>query len=178
MGTPAPRNAERVPIVDSRSASVSGTALERDLCMTTNLRASMLSVLRLVVGFLFIVHGAQKLFGVPAPMPGGPISLQSLMGVAGLLETVGGSLILLGLLTRPVAFVLAGEMAVAYFMQHAPKGFWPLLNGGEPAVLYCFLFLFFSVAGAGPISLDAMIGSWRGHMGSPRLHPPHAAPHM
>jgi putative oxidoreductase len=133
---------------------------------TTNFRSwmpSVLSVLRLVTGFLFIVHGTQKLFGVPAPMPGGPADLHSLMGAAGLLETIGGTLMLLGLLTRPVAFVLAGEMAVAYFMQHAPRGFWPLLNGGEPAVLYCFLFLFFSAAGAGPFSLDALIGSWRAH---------------
>src|SRR6188508_3088870 len=100
---------------------------------TTNFRSwmpSVLSVLRLVTGFLFIVHGTQKLFGVPAPMPGGPADLHSLMGAAGLLETIGGTLMLLGLLTRPVAFVLAGEMAVAYFMQHAPRGFWPLLNGG------------------------------------------------
>lgn len=137
----------------------------------------MLSVLRLVVGFLFIVHGTQKLFGVPAPMPGGPVSLESLMGAAGIIEVTGGTLILLGLLTRPVAFVLAGEMAAAYFRQHASHGFWPLLNGGELAVLYCFLFLFFVTAGAGPISLDALIGSWRSHMGSPRFHPPHAAPH-
>jgi len=74
--------------------------------------------------------------------------------------------------------VLSGEMAFAYFLGHAPHGFWPLRNGGEQAVLYCFLFLFFSVAGPGPISLDAVIGSWRGHMGSPRLHPPHAARHV
>jgi putative oxidoreductase len=143
--------------------------------MTTNFRASMLSVLRLVVGFLFIVHGTQKLFGIPASMPGGPVSVQSLIGAAGVLETIGGTLILLGLLTRPVAFVLAGEMAVAYFMQHAPQGFWPLVNGGEQAVLYCFLFLYFATAGGGPISLDSLIGTWRRHVSAPPFHPPHAA---
>jgi putative oxidoreductase len=81
----------------------------------------------------------------------------SLMGAAGILETVGGALMALGLFTRPVAFILSGEMAVAYFRQHAPRGPWPILNGGELAILFCFLWLFFSAAGPGPISLDALI---------------------
>ena len=117
-----------------------------------------LSVLRIVVAFLFIAHGTQKLFGVPAApgQPGGPLDLTSQMGVAGMLEVFGGALLLLGLLTRPVAFLLCGEMAVAYFLRHAPQGFWPVLNGGELAVLYCFLFLFFVVAGPGVWSLDAL----------------------
>ena len=123
--------------------------------------STVLSVLRVVAAFLFIAHGTQKLFGFPAPLPQGPVPLASLAGVAGMLETGGGLLLLVGLLSRPVAFLLCGEMAVAYFMQHAPKGFWPLLNGGELAVLYCFFFLFVVVAGPGAWSLDAVIRSWR-----------------
>jgi putative oxidoreductase len=123
----------------------------------------LLSVLRVVTGFLFIAHGTQKLFGFPATGPRPPVDLTSLMGVAGLLETTGGALLLLGLLTRPVAFVLSGEMAVAYFLRHAPRDFLPALNGGELAALYCFLFLFFSAAGPGPWSLDAQIRRRRLH---------------
>lgn len=114
----------------------------------------LLSVLRIAAAAVFITHGTQKLFGVPvaAPMP---IPLMSLMGLAGILEAFGGALMLVGFLTRPVAFVLAGEMAVAYFMAHAPRGFWPLANGGEAAVLYCVIFLYIAAAGPGPWSLDA-----------------------
>jgi putative oxidoreductase len=115
----------------------------------------MLSILRIVTGFLFMTHGAQKLLGYPAPMPG---SLPTLIMVAGVLELFGGLLILLGLFTRPVAFILAGMMAVAYFMAHAPGGFWPLLNKGELAVLYCFVFLFLAAAGGGAWSIDRL---WR-----------------
>jgi len=114
------------------------------------------SVLRVVAGFLFVAHGTQKLFGVPAAEPRDPIELLSLIGVAGVLETLGGLLLLLGLFTRPVAFLLAGEMAVAYFLGHLPQGFWPILNRGELAALYCFLFLYFAAAGGGPWSLDAL----------------------
>lgn len=118
----------------------------------------LLSVLRIVAAFLFTQVGTAKLFAFPAAiMPnGGTAPLGSLAGIAGLLETVGGPLLLLGLFTRPVAFVLSGEMAVAYFYGHAPQGFWPLLNQGAPAVFYCFLFLYFSAAGPGPWSLDAL----------------------
>jgi putative oxidoreductase len=107
---------------------------------------------------MFMAHGASKLFAFPAAMmpDGGTAPLASLDGVAGLLEAFGGLLVLLGLFTRPVAFLLSGEMAVAYFQVHAPQGFWPLLNKGELAVLYCFLFLYFSAAGPGPWSLDAL----------------------
>jgi putative oxidoreductase len=118
----------------------------------------VLSILRIMTGFLFFEHGAQKLFGFPAPMPGGggpPIL--SLFGIGSILEFFGGLLILLGLFTRPVAFILAGEMAVAYFMAHAPGGFWPLLNKGELAVLYCFVFLYLFVAGGGEWSLDRLL---------------------
>ena len=118
----------------------------------------LLSVLRIVTAFLFMQVGTAKLFAFPgAIMPGGGTApLASLPGVAGILEAVGGVLLLVGLFTRPVAFVLAGEMAVAYFIAHAPQGFWPVLNQGAPAALYSFLFLYFSAAGAGPWSLDAL----------------------
>ena len=118
----------------------------------------LLSVLRIVTAFLFMQVGTAKLFAFPgAIMPGGGTApLASLPGVAGILEAVGGVLLLFGLFTRPVAFVLSGEMAVAYFIAHAPQGFWPVLNQGAPAALYAFLFLYFSAAGAGPWSLDAL----------------------
>jgi len=118
----------------------------------------LLSVLRIVAAFLFMQIGTAKLFGFPAAIlpGGGTASVASLLGVAGILETLGGGLLLVGLFTRPVAFVLSGEMAVAYFYAHFPHGFWPVLNQGAPAVLYCFLFLYLSAAGAGPWSLDAL----------------------
>jgi len=129
--------------------------------MTGRWSSSLLSVLRMVVGFLFIAHGTQKLFSFPAAAPGGPFDLTTLSGVAGVIEVIGGSLIIAGLFTRATAFVLAGEMAVAYFQVHAPKSFWPILNGGELAVLYCFTFLFMSAAGGGRWSLDALIDRGR-----------------
>lgn len=116
----------------------------------------LLSALRIVAAFLFMAHGTQKLFGWPVSEPRDPAPLFSLMGLAGVLEVFGGLLLLLGLFTRPVAFVLAGEMAVAYFKSHAPQGFWPILNRGELAVLYCFLLLYLAAVGAGPWSLDAL----------------------
>jgi putative oxidoreductase len=116
----------------------------------------VLSILRIAAAFFFMQHGAQKLFGFPAAQQSGPPALLSLVGIAGILEFFGGLLLLLGLFTRPVAFLLSGQMAVAYFMQHAPQGFWPLLNRGELAALYCFVFLYFSVAGGGEWSLDRL----------------------
>lgn len=113
------------------------------------------SLLRMVAAFLFMAHGTQKLFAWPIDEPRDPAQLLSLMGLAGVLETFGGALLLLGWLTRPVAFLLAGEMAVAYFMSHAPRGFWPILNRGELPALYCFLFLYLAAAGGGPWSVDA-----------------------
>ena len=119
----------------------------------------MQSLLRMITGFLFIWPGAMKLFAFPASMPGGgTVQLMSQMGVGGVLEMGGGILILLGLFTRPVAFILAGEMAVAYWQFHAPKGFWPIVNGGTDAAIFCFVFLFLSTAGAGPWGLDARRG--------------------
>jgi putative oxidoreductase len=120
----------------------------------------LLSILRIVAAFLFIQFGTAKLFGFPAPiMPGGGTApLGSLAWFASVLEVFGGFFLLIGLFTRPVAFVLSGEMAFAYFLGHAPQGFWPVLNQGHPAVLFCFVFLYFSAAGAGPWSLDAKRG--------------------
>lgn len=112
----------------------------------------LLSVLRIVTALLFIPHGTQKLFGIPGAQQAVP-TIFSLMGIAGILECVGGLLILLGVFTRPAAFVLSGLMAVAYFMAHAPRGFWPILNRGELAALYCFVFLYLAIAGGGPWSL-------------------------
>ena len=117
-----------------------------------------LSALRIMAAFTFIPHGAMKLFAYPASVlpNGGTVPLGSLFGVAGMLEVVGGTFLLLGLFTRPVAFLLSGEMAVAYFTVHVHQGFWPIQNGGEVVVLYCFLWLFFSAAGPGQWSLDAL----------------------
>jgi putative oxidoreductase len=120
----------------------------------------VLSIQRIVAAFVFMQVGSAKLFAFPAAvMPGGGTApLMSLPGIAGCLEGFGGALILLGLFTRPVAFLLSGEMAVAYFIGHAPQGFWPVLNQGQPAILFCFLWLYLSAAGAGPWSLDARRG--------------------
>lgn len=124
----------------------------------------ILSLLRIMTGFLFMAHGGQKLFGFPPVMlpPGAPapphFSLLSLVGVSGILEFFGGLLFLIGLFTRPVAFILSGLMAVAYFMAHAPGGFWPIINHGELAVLYCWVFFYFAFAGGGAWSVDALLG--------------------
>lgn len=118
----------------------------------------VLSVLRIVTAYLYVMHGTAKLLGFPHVASFDKLQVFSLIGLAGILELVGGALLLIGLFTRPVAFVLCGEMAFAYFMGHAPKGnvLVPMLNGGELAVLYCFVFLFFSVAGAGVWGVDAL----------------------
>ena len=125
----------------------------------------LLSVLRIVLAFLFFQVGSAKWFGFPAPiMPGGGnAEVGSLAWFAGVIEVIGGSLMLLGLFTRPVAFILAGEMAIAYFIGHASQGhwLWPVLNQGGLAVIYCFLFLYFSAAGPGPWSLDAWLARYR-----------------
>jgi len=117
-----------------------------------------LAVLRIVTAYLFITHGTAKLFGVPHQKMFDGLQLMSLIGVAGILEVAGGALLLIGLFTRPVAFVLCGFMAVAYFMAHASQGqpLVPMLNQGELAVLYCFVFLYFAFAGAGAWSVDAV----------------------
>jgi len=117
----------------------------------------MRSILRIMVGLLFLEHGLAKLIGFPPP-PNPMPPLFSLYGIQGIIEVVGGVLLALGALTRPVAFILAGDMAVAYFMAHAPKSFFPLLSGGDAAILYCFIFLYIFFAGAGPWSVDRAIG--------------------
>ncbi|AYC34685.1 DoxX family protein [Pseudomonas cavernae] len=114
----------------------------------------LLSVLRIVTAFLFLQHGTAKLFGFPHVAFFDELNLFSLIGFAGLLEVVGGLLLLFGLLTRLSAFILSGEMAFAYFIGHAPDGWVPLLNGGEPAILFCFIFLYLVAAGGGAWSLD------------------------
>lgn len=128
------------------------------------LQPQLLSILRIVSGLVFMQHGVQKIFGWLGGMggPGQTVDYLSLMGFAGFLEVVGGGLIVLGLFTRPVAFIVAGEMAFAYFMAHFPSGFFPARNGGETPVLLCFIFLLLSAAGAGPWSLDALMGRGRG----------------
>jgi putative oxidoreductase len=118
------------------------------------------SLLRIVVGFTFSLHGYQKFFGWFGGLGGHKADLISMMGAAGVLETFGGALIILGLFTRPTAFLLCGQMAVAYLRVHIWINFWPLLNQGEITVLYCFTYLWMSAAGAGPLSLDRVFG-WK-----------------
>jgi putative oxidoreductase len=126
------------------------------LCLQWSPR--LLSVLRIVTAFLFIQHGSMKLLGFPPSEAFAGVKLFSLIGFAGVLELFGGLLVLFGLFTRPVSFILSGEMAFAYFMAHAPHGFFPILNRGELAVLYCFVFLYLAVAGGGVWSVDQIRG--------------------
>jgi putative oxidoreductase len=136
-------------------------------------QSSLLSIMRIMIGLLFMEHGLAKVLDFPHRPNHVPFVLTSLNpGLQGSLELVGGFLIVIGLFTRPVAFILAGDMAVAYFMSHAPKGFFPLLNGGELAIVYCFVFLYFWLAGPGEWALDRLRApaagrdsgspSWRG----------------
>lgn len=114
-----------------------------------------LGLLRIVAAILFMEHGSQKLLGFPPSSHGSP-ELFSLIWFAGVLELFGGFLLLIGLFTRPVAFILSGQMAFAYWMAHAPKSIFPALNGGDAAILFCFIFLYFAAAGGGAWSIDAM----------------------
>jgi len=114
-----------------------------------------LSILRIITGLLIIQHGMGKLLGFPVLAAYANVQPLSLVGAAGFIELIGGALLILGLWTRPVAFIVAGEMAFAYFIGHFPKGFLPLINGGTLAILYCFTCLYLSTAGAGPWSIDA-----------------------
>lgn len=129
-----------------------------------SLTPKAMALLRIVSGYLFLLHGASKLLHVPHVDMFDGLQLMSLMGLAGIIELVGGALLILGLFTRPAAFVMSGEMAAAYFMAHASQGHLlvPMLNEGEAAVLFCFVFLFFAAAGAGAWSLDGVRGSRAG----------------
>ena len=130
----------------------------------------MLSILRIIVGLLYMEHGLAKIVDFPHQPNHAAYALFTLNpGLQGLLELVGGLLLALGLFTRTVAFILAGDMAVAYFMVHAPRGFFPLLNGGELAIIYCFVFLYFWIAGGGEWSLDRV----REPASAPALSPRH-----
>ena len=126
-----------------------------------------LAILRIVAGLIFIPHGMQKLFGFPEPPENGLPPAFSLFWIGGILEFGGGLLMLLGLFTRPVAFLLSGEMAVAYWMVHAPKNFVPALNAGDAAILYCFVFLLFVFTGPGAWSLDGLLGGDARHEARP-----------
>lgn len=131
------------------AASSAGASLER-------FSPYVLSILRIMAALLFLEHGLAKFFGFPArtmPLP----ELFHLEWFAALIEFAGGILLALGLFTRPVALIMSGEMAIGYFLFHAPQGFYPYLNHGELAIMYCFAFLYFAFAGAGPLSLDALI---------------------
>jgi putative oxidoreductase len=121
----------------------------------------VLSVLRVVTALLFMEHGLMKLVHFPVPQPGLPDPLPPILLVAGVLETVGGALIALGLFARPAAFILSGEMAVAYLMVHMPKSFWPGVNEGDAAILFCFVFFYLVFAGPGPWSVDAVVARRR-----------------
>jgi len=118
----------------------------------------LLNVLRIIAGLLFFAHGTAKLLGFPQVEMFAGLQLFSLMGLAGVLELVGGALLVIGLFSRLTAFILAGEMAVAYFMEHAPQSFHPMINQGEAAILFCFIFLYIAAAGPGPWSADASRG--------------------
>jgi putative oxidoreductase len=118
-------------------------------------RPYILSLLRIIVGLLLLQHGLSKVFNFPAPSPVGALS--GLLILAAILETIGAALFLVGAFTQIVAFILSGEMAFAYLMAHAPRSFYPIVNAGEVAVLFCFLFLYFAFAGGGPLSVDRVM---------------------
>jgi putative oxidoreductase len=123
-----------------------------------SLASQVYAVMRIIVGLLFFCHGLQKVFGLFGGVNGAPAPLFSMMGLAGIIELICGLLVALGLFTVYAAFIASGEMAAAYFMAHFPMGFWPIENQGEPAVLYCFIFLYIAARGAGIWSVDASLG--------------------
>jgi putative oxidoreductase len=121
----------------------------------------VLAAVRIITALLFMEHGLMKLVAFPAATPGLPTPLPAILVAAALIEVVGGALLTVGLFTRIVAFICSGEMAAAYFMAHAPKSFWPAVNQGDAAILFCFVFLYIAFAGAGAFSLDALLSSSR-----------------
>jgi len=141
-------------MTDEQTARKRGSVLARWAGWAPELQ----SLLRIVAAFVFMTSGTMKLFAFPNGIPphGGTVPLVSQMGLGGILEVFGGFLILIGLFTRPVAFILSGEMAVAYFQFHYPQSFWPTINNGTAAIVYCFLWLYYSAAGPGPWSVDAL----------------------
>jgi len=143
----------------STTVDANGSSESRRTPIMDRLAGATYALLRIVAGGLFICPGGMKLLGWFGGIPGNPGGggLPPLLLVAGVIELVGGVAILLGLFTRPVAFIASGQMAAAYFMGHFPQGFWPILNNGQPAVLFCFIFLFLSANGAGPFSLDHLL---------------------
>lgn len=124
--------------------------------MLSKYRPIVLSIVRIYIGLSLLQHGTGKILGFPVVPSFANVQINSLQGAGGLIELIGGTLFVLGLFTRPVAFILCGFTAVAYFMVHAPKSFFPVVNGGELAAVYCFVFLYFVFAGAGRLSLDAL----------------------
>src|SRR5947207_2811882 len=155
-----------------RSAGMNLDRVEKYAPEIQNYTPEMLSIARIVVALLFLEHGSSKLLGFPSPAHGAP-EVMTLEWIQGLIELAGGALLAIGLFARPVAFILSGDMAVAYFMAHAPKGFFPVLNGGDEAILYCFIFLLFFVAGPGRCSLAAELthDQFRGeYRGDQRAH--------
>jgi putative oxidoreductase len=149
MRHPFPRRREAIPI---GRANIGGTIMNEAIAAW---RPRALSVLRIITGLMIIQHGMGKIIGFPAFPAYANVQPLSLIGAAGFIELIGGALLILGLLTRPAAFILSGEMAFAYFMVHAPKSFYPLINGGTLAIMYCFACLYLSTAGPGPWSVDA-----------------------
>jgi putative oxidoreductase len=147
--TAFPESRDKIPI---ERVQPWGTIMNEKIAAWT---PRALSVLRIVTGLMIIQHGMGKLLGFPAFPAYANVQPLSLVGAAGFIELIGGALLILGLLTRPAAFILSGEMAFAYFMVHAPKSFYPLINGGTLAIMYCFTCLYLSTAGAGPWSVDA-----------------------
>jgi putative oxidoreductase len=129
------------------------------MAVRTSFESYAYAAMRIVIGLLFLFHGLQKVFGMYGREA---VPLISRAGAAGIIELVGGVLVMIGLFTSPVAFICSGEMAFAYFLAHAPSGFWPIVNRGELAALYCFVFLYISARGAGPVSLDRILRGKKG----------------